>query len=179
MRAVVVERWLEPHELRVSDVGEPEVRPGTLAIEVRAAGCNFFDILMVKGEYQGRPAFPFVPGAEGAGVGTKVGEGGEGCAAGDRTMHSNGVLFTVYDPSLFTEDDAYQEELENLIRHVHTSRVDPAIGEILLPGEPEFRSARQRQRNGIAVDDTTWARIVDAARGLGLNPDPWEDDALH
>ena len=80
---------------------------------------------------------------------------GEGCAAGDRTMHSNGVLFTVYDPFFFTEDDAYQEELENLIRHVHTSRVDPAIGEILLPGEPEFRSARQRQRNGIAVDDTT------------------------
>ena len=91
-------------------------------------------------------------------------------------MHSNGVLFTVYDPSFFTEDDAYQEELENLIRHVYTSRVDPAIGEILLPGEPEFRSARQHQRDGIAVDDTTWARIGEAARRLGLNPDAWEDE---
>ena len=103
---------------------------------------------------------------------------GEGCAAGERTMRSNGVLFTVYDPSFFTEDDAYQEELESLIRHVYTSRVDPAIGEILLPGEPEFRAARLRQRDGSEVDDTTWARIGDAARGLGLNPDPWENEAL-
>jgi uncharacterized oxidoreductase len=103
---------------------------------------------------------------------------GEGCAAGDRTMHSNGVLFTVYDPEFFTDENAYHDELESLIRHVGSSRIDPDIGEILVPGEPEFRSARQRQRDGIPVDDTTWEHIADAARRLGLNPDPWTAEGL-
>ncbi len=68
MRAVVVDRWLEPRELQVKDIPEPEVAPQTLQIEVRAAGCNFFDILMVQGRYQVKPPFPFVPGAEVAGI---------------------------------------------------------------------------------------------------------------
>src|SRR5678816_312090 len=46
MRAVVVERWMEPGDLRTTDVGEPAVGPGMLGIDVKAAGCNFFDILM-------------------------------------------------------------------------------------------------------------------------------------
>jgi len=64
MRAVVLDRWMEPSELAVRDVPEPELGPGMLRVAVRAAGCNFFDILMVKGQYQMRPPFPFVPGAE-------------------------------------------------------------------------------------------------------------------
>lgn len=91
MRAVVVDRWMEPAELGVQDIGEPELRPGTLEIEVRAAGCNFFDILMCQGKYQIKPPFPFVPGAEVAGVVAKVGEGVEGFAVGDRILSSSGL----------------------------------------------------------------------------------------
>ena len=47
MRAVVVDRWMEPAELAVREVPEPKVGPGQLGVEVRAAGCNFFDILLV------------------------------------------------------------------------------------------------------------------------------------
>src|SRR5439155_1633839 len=68
MRAIVVDRWMEPADLRVREAPEPELAPGTLAVEVRAAGCNFFDLLMVRGQYQVKPPFPFVPGAELAGV---------------------------------------------------------------------------------------------------------------
>ncbi len=64
MRAVVVDRWMKPAELAPSEIPEPELQPGSLKVEVRAAGCNFFDILMVQGQYQVKPAFPFVPGAE-------------------------------------------------------------------------------------------------------------------
>lgn len=91
MRGVVVERWMEPSELCVVDLDAPEVRPGTLGIEVRAAGCNFFDMLMVKGEYQVRPPFPFVPGAEVAGVVTEVGAGVDGFAVGDRVFGAPGL----------------------------------------------------------------------------------------
>jgi NADPH2:quinone reductase len=91
MRAVVVDRWMEPAELRVREVPEPELRPGSLLLEVRAAGCNFFDILMVQGRYQVKPAFPFVPGAEVAGVVRAVGEGVTRFAPGDRVFAAPGL----------------------------------------------------------------------------------------
>jgi NADPH2:quinone reductase len=91
MRAVVVDRWMEPGELRVKEIPGPEVAPHTLGIEVRAAGCNFFDILMVQGRYQVKPPFPFVPGAEVAGIVREVGEGVSGFAVGDRVLGTAGL----------------------------------------------------------------------------------------
>src|SRR5206468_3957711 len=88
MRAIVVDRWMEPADLRVREAPEPELAPGTLAVEVRAAGCNFFDLLMVRGQYQVKPPFPFIPGAELAGVVRAAGRGVEGFAAGDRVLAS-------------------------------------------------------------------------------------------
>jgi NADPH2:quinone reductase len=72
-------------------VPEPELRPGTLQVEVRAAGCNFFDILMMQGRYQVKPPFPFIPGAEIAGVVRRVGPGVRGFAVGDRVLASAGL----------------------------------------------------------------------------------------
>jgi NADPH2:quinone reductase len=86
MRAIVVDRWMEPAELAPRDIPEPEVGPGLLGVAVRAAGCNFFDILMARGQYQVRPPFPFVLGGELAGVVTHVGPGVEGFAPGDRIL---------------------------------------------------------------------------------------------
>ena len=51
MRAIVVDRFVEPRELEVREAPEPELRPGPLAVDVKAAGCNFFDILLVGGRY--------------------------------------------------------------------------------------------------------------------------------
>jgi NADPH2:quinone reductase len=91
MRAVVVDQWMQPSDLVVSEMPEPEVAPGSLKIEVRAAGCNFFDILMVQGKYQVKPPFPFVPGAEIAGIVREVGDGVEGFSVGDRVLASQGI----------------------------------------------------------------------------------------
>jgi NADPH2:quinone reductase len=86
MRAIVVDRWMEPQDLSVREIADPVVQPGTLAIEVQAAGCNFFDILMARGQYQVKPAFPFVPGGELSGTVTAVGSGVDGMAPGDRVL---------------------------------------------------------------------------------------------
>ena len=91
MRAIVVESWTEPSALRVSEVPEPEPGPGTLAVQVGAAGCNFADILTVQGRYQVRPAFPFVPGMEFAGTVRTLGEGVTGFSVGDRVFGAPGI----------------------------------------------------------------------------------------
>jgi NADPH2:quinone reductase len=93
---------MEPAELRVSEIPEPEAGPGALRVEVRAAGCNFFDILIVQGKYQVKPAFPFTPGGEIAGVVREVGEGVEGFAVGDRilaTTQTGGFAETAVVPA--------------------------------------------------------------------------------
>ena len=91
MRAVVVDRWMDPGELRVAERPEPRLLPGALRVSVEAAGCNFFDILMIQGKYQLKPPFPFVPGAEIAGVVEAAGPGAEGFRVGDRVLASCGL----------------------------------------------------------------------------------------
>src|SRR5262245_1497156 len=88
MRAIVVDRWMDPSELRVSEVPDPELAPHGVLIEVRAAGCNFFDILIVQGRYQVKPPFPFTPGGELAGVVREVGAEVRGIRVGDRVLAS-------------------------------------------------------------------------------------------
>jgi len=86
MRAIVVDRWLEPRDLKAQEIPEPPLRPGTVRVEVKAAGCNFFDLLIVQGKYQVKPPFPFVPGSEVAGIVREVGEGVEGFAQGEHVF---------------------------------------------------------------------------------------------
>ncbi len=72
----------------VADVRAPG--PGEARIEVHAAGLNFADTLMIAGKYQEKPAFPFSPGMECAGVVTDVGEGVTDLAPGERVMAITG-----------------------------------------------------------------------------------------
>ena len=59
----------------VSEVPVPEPGPGEARIAIRAAGINFPDILMTRGDYQFKPPLPFIGGMEFSGVIDKVGEG--------------------------------------------------------------------------------------------------------
>ncbi len=86
MKAVVVTEWMEPADLSVSQIEAPPVEAGKLAIDVKTAGCNFSDTLIVRGKYQVRPTFPFSPGGEVAGLVGEVGEGVSGFSKGDRVM---------------------------------------------------------------------------------------------
>jgi NADPH:quinone reductase len=86
MRAIVVDRWMEPKELLAREVPEPKPREHEVVLDVEAAGCNFFDILLVQGKYQMKPPFPFTPGAEVAGVVRELGSAVRGVAVGDRVF---------------------------------------------------------------------------------------------
>ena len=57
---------------------------------MRAAGVNYVDGLICQGRYQMKPAAPYVPGGEIAGVVSAVGEGVTRVAVGDRVMAMTG-----------------------------------------------------------------------------------------
>jgi NADPH2:quinone reductase len=86
MRAIVCRELTGPDGLRLEDWPVPEPRPGEVRIRVRAAGLNFADTLIIKGEYQDKPPLPFVPGMEIAGQIEQRGEGVAGFVPGDRVM---------------------------------------------------------------------------------------------
>ena len=86
MRAVVVDRFMTPDSLGVNECAPPPMMEDGIRISVRAAGCNFSDILMLKGEYQAKPLPPFVPGGEVAGVVIEVGTAVRDFSVGDRVL---------------------------------------------------------------------------------------------
>jgi NADPH:quinone reductase len=64
----------------------PDPGPGEVLVEVRAAAVNFPDLLQTRGEYQHKPALPFIPGLEMSGVIAKVGEGVDRWKPGDAVV---------------------------------------------------------------------------------------------
>jgi NADPH:quinone reductase len=73
-------------DLRIESVDEPSPAADEAIIEVKAAGLNFFDTLIVKGKYQHKPELPFSPGAEIAGRVVATGPAATHIAPGDRVM---------------------------------------------------------------------------------------------
>jgi NADPH2:quinone reductase len=86
MRAMLVREWGEPEAMQLVELPDPQAQPGQVAIDVRAIGCNFFDILIAQGKYQVRPPLPFSPGGEISGVVRAVGAGVTEFAPGDRVF---------------------------------------------------------------------------------------------
>ncbi|MBM3489888.1 MAG: NADPH:quinone oxidoreductase family protein [Alphaproteobacteria bacterium] len=86
MRALVCRAWGEIDSLELADVPAPKPGPGELLLDIVATSANFADSIMVKGQYQTKPAFPFSPGLEGAGRVAAVGPEVDGFKVGDRVM---------------------------------------------------------------------------------------------
>jgi NADPH2:quinone reductase len=85
MRAVRIHELQGPSSLRVDEIGDPPApSAGEVAIDVKAAGVNFPDVLLTRGKYQFKPEPPFSPGGEAAGVVTAVGAGVTSVKVGDR-----------------------------------------------------------------------------------------------
>ena len=81
---MIVHELAGPSALQREELNGAPTGPGQVSIDVKAVGCNFFDILITQGKYQVKPELPFAPGAEVAGTVREVGDGVEGFAIGDR-----------------------------------------------------------------------------------------------
>lgn len=111
MRAWFVDQFGEPETLRLGELAEAPVPAGSVAVRVKAAGINFFDLLQIRGGYQIKPPFPFTPGAEFAGVREDTGERvfgfcGQG-GYGDRVVVPESQLWPVPETLDFAEAAAF------------------------------------------------------------------------
>ncbi len=86
MKAVLCKHYGPPSELVVEEVPSLKAGEGQVLVEVHACGVNFPDTLIIQGKYQFKPALPFSPGAEVAGVVMEVGAGVTDFQPGDRVI---------------------------------------------------------------------------------------------
>jgi len=136
MRAIVVEEFGKPEELRVGEAEAPVPGPGEVLVEIHAAPVNYVDILVVGGAYQFLPKLPFIPGKSPTGIVTALGPGVISFAVGDR------VLATA-------EHGAYAEAVTLDADQCH--RLPPGLG---------FADAAAMS----VVYDTSWVALRSRAR---------------
>ena len=61
--------------------------------------------------------------------------------------------------------------MDETVAYIKSSRPAPGFEEVLVPGELEFRTLRQRQKDGIPVDAATLQAMRDHGTRLGVDVD--------
>lgn len=154
MRAVLCKEWGSPQKLVIDDVPAPPLRDGAVRIQVHAAGVNFADLLLIAGQYQEKPAFPFTPGAEAAGEIIEVGAAVSGLKPGDRVMALTGL-------------GAFAEEAV-----VDAARVLPIPDSLSFPMAAAFPVAYGTSHGALEwrarLQPGEWLLVTGAAGGVGL-----------
>ena len=84
MKAVQFSRFGGPEVLEVVELPAPLPQAGEVLVRVRAAGINFFEVLMRADRYAVTPQLPMYPGVEVAGVVEAVGQGVDAALQGRR-----------------------------------------------------------------------------------------------
>jgi NADPH2:quinone reductase len=90
MKAALCTHYGPPEEMEVRDVPSPRPGKGQVVVSVKACGVNFPDVLMIQDKYQFKPALPFSPGGEIAGVVKELGEDVSNVKVGDKVIVSIG-----------------------------------------------------------------------------------------
>jgi NADPH2:quinone reductase len=90
MKALLCTHYGTPDDLIFTDIPDPAPAAGEAVVRIEAAALNFFDTLIIAGKYQTKPAFPFSPAAEFAGVIEALAPDVTGLKVGDRVVGMTG-----------------------------------------------------------------------------------------
>lgn len=129
-------------------------------------------------DFYGPPAGALLPlggpaGHKGYALGVMIemlagGLSGAGYVSEAAETHGNGVLFQVMDIAAFEDIENFKRRTRELIAHAKSARPRDGFDEALFPGEPEYRSAKQRAQAGIELPERLWRAFNALAAELGL-----------
>jgi LDH2 family malate/lactate/ureidoglycolate dehydrogenase len=90
-------------------------------------------------------------------------------SAFSRANKGQGVFQMAIKIDLFRPIDEFKADMDKLVRAVKDSKKAPGFDEILIPGELELRSEKEKIRTGIDVPQKTWDRILETAKKVNVN----------
>lgn len=81
--------------------------------------------------------------------------------------------FLAIDAGRFLPLEEFVERMQKLSAMVKSSKPAEGFEEVLLAGEPEWRTEKERRLQGIALTDGAWTALCDVAKRLGVAvPEP-------
>jgi NADPH2:quinone reductase len=107
MKAIRVHEFGGPEVLRLEEVGNPTPGPKQMVVRIHAAGVNPVESYIRSGTYPFKPAFPYTPGADGAGTVESVGKETMRCAPGDRVYLAGSLTGTYAEKALCDEQTVF------------------------------------------------------------------------
>ena len=84
---------------------------------------------------------------------------GGGCSKPGESALLNGLLSIIIDVKQLPQREQFAGEVCKFLDFVQTSRLATPNSEILIPGDIERRTRKERIANGIPLDDKTWADL--------------------
>jgi ureidoglycolate dehydrogenase (NAD+) len=94
--------------------------------------------------------------------------------AGDPAQaRSQNSFVAALDIAMFTDLQAYRDNIDALVDAIKRLPKAEGIDEILVPGEPEARVRQQRLQEGIPLPDGTVRNLRSAAEQLGIGMPAW------
>jgi NADPH2:quinone reductase len=182
VKAVVLAETGGPERLEYADAPEPQPVEGSSLVAVRAAGINFMDVLVRRGEYPQPPPLPAILGAEVAGEladGRRVlgltRDSGGGYAA--QALVEDAWLLDLPAEASFSEGAAFlMTFLTAWIPLQWQAPVRPGSAVLVHAGAGGVGSAAVQLARlaGAEVYATASAHKHDVVRGLGAVPLPYE-----
>ena len=129
MKAWLMGDYTGIDRLRLTEVPEPELKPGDVLLEVHYAGLNPADRYLAERQYPAKPPLPHILGRDGLGIVLQVAEGVAGTKPGDRRAILRGET-GVNRPGTFAERVALPAQ--DLVEPVHDWTETEAAGATLV-----------------------------------------------
>lgn len=107
MKTILVRQFGGPEVLKLEEVPTPKPAAGQVLVRIHAAGVNPYDTYMRTGTYAQKPALPYTPGSDGAGVIEAVGEGVKRVKPRDRVYTAKTITGAYAEYALALEEQVH------------------------------------------------------------------------
>jgi len=78
--------------------------------------------------------------------------------------------FIAIDAGRFVPAEEFSRRVERLVNSVKSAAPAKGYSEVLVAGDPEWRTEAARRRSGIPIGDGTWECLVETAARLRVTP---------
>lgn len=145
----------------IDEAGRPTDDPGVVVVPQPN---GLFGALMTFGEHKG---YGMAVACELLG-GALTGGGTWHRPADTARSVFNGMLTVLIDPARLGTKASFDAEANAFVDWLRQSPPGAGFDAVQIAGEPERRARAAREREGIQIDDATWAEIVQAGQKVGV-----------
>ena len=149
-----------PEGTLIDEHGRPTTDPGVVVVP---QSNGLFGALMTFGEHKG---YGMAVACELLG-GALSGGGTWHREADQKRSVYNGMLTVLIDPARLGTQASFEAQARAFVDWLHEGPPVEGLARVQIAGEPERAARAARTRDGIVLDDATWAEIVAAGAKVG------------